>query len=183
MTAPGLVVWITGLSGVGKTTVSRATADRIAAQGVPPVLLDGDRLRAALPDARGYDPASRRTLAECYARLALEFSSQGHLVLCSTISLFHSIHSWNRSHFPAYLEVWLRAPLAELRGRRAGLLHAAGADHAGSAAVVGLDIPAEFPLCPDLVIDNCGETTAADAADEVYAAIHRRTGAAHREAR
>jgi cytidine diphosphoramidate kinase len=165
--ATGAVVWITGLSGAGKTTVAGLVTDALRAGGRPPVLLDGDRIRAALPVPAGYDAPARRALAGCYGRLALELAGQGHLVLCATVSMFHAVHAWNRRHLPGYLEVWLRAPLPELRGRDTRGVYA-------GASAVGAGIEPELPRAADLVIDNHPPVSAAAAAAAVLALIRDR---------
>ncbi|MFD7666051.1 adenylyl-sulfate kinase [Streptomyces sp. NPDC059788] len=178
------VLWITGLSGAGKSTVARLVADRLTASGERPVLLDGDRLRAILPVRLGYEAGDRRRLAKFYAELANELAGQSQFVIVATVSLFHEVHDWNRAHTSGYTEVWLRVPMDELRtreGRAAfygseggsggatdGGPGGAGAPPGGTLTdVVGVDTRAEFPVAPDLVIDNYGGTTAESAADRI----------------
>jgi cytidine diphosphoramidate kinase len=157
----GRVIWITGLAGAGKTTVATLVRDRFIGAGTLPVLLDGDRIRRVLPEPLGFAEQDRRRLAMTYARLARELSTQGHLVICATVSLFHTVHAWNRAHLPGYLEVWLHAPLSELRARRdRAELYAAG-------DVVGVGIAAQFPLAPHLTIDT--RTTRPDRAAALIA--------------
>ncbi|MFF2546248.1 adenylyl-sulfate kinase [Kitasatospora sp. NPDC058063] len=167
----GRVVWLTGLSGAGKTTVATRLAELLTAEGTRPVLLDGDRIRAALPAPTGYSAAERRALAASYGRFALDFAHQGHLVLCATISLFHDVQQWNRSHLPGYLEVLLRVPEEELAARNSkGLYSPAGR----AVQVTGVDLAAEFPTAPDLVIDNSAGTTVDSAAERILHALQRR---------
>lgn len=155
-------IWLTGLSSTGKTSVARELRALLLASGVAPVLLDGDALREALPWQPGYERAERLALARFYGRLARQFAEQGHVVVCSTVSLFHEVQAWNRAHIPGYFEVWLRAPAAELHRRdRDG---ARGVYAGARGAVVGAQLAPEFPRTPDLVIDNHGETTPAEAA-------------------
>ena len=165
----GSVTWLTGQSGVGKTTVTDRLAELLRERGEQPVVLDGDRIRAALPEPGGHTLADRRRLAAAYGRLALEFAGQGHTVLCATISLFHDVHAWNRAHLPHYLEVWLRAPDEELRRRDPKGLYARAAGD-----VPGAGQRAEFPTRPDLVIDNTGRTTPHLAAATVLHALLQR---------
>lgn len=166
------VVWLTGLSGAGKTTVAGILRSRLLAMGICPVMLDGDRLRRIYPAGFGYSAKERRQLGASYGRLAHEIANQGHLVICSTISLFREIHRWNREHLPNYVEVWLRVPLEELRRRDAKGIYNAR-DGRGSTAVAGQDFSVEFPESPDLVIDNFGAMTAQRAADQIIALMEK----------
>jgi glutamine kinase len=84
-------------------------------------------------------------------KLCRMLAGQGFDVVCSTISLFHDVQRWNRQNIPRYIEIFVRAPLEELKRRDTkGIYLAAN----GSANVVGLDIEAEFPEDPDLILDN-----------------------------
>ncbi|MCS7477024.1 adenylyl-sulfate kinase [Umezawaea endophytica] len=169
------VVWVTGLSGAGKSTVTSIVSGRLTAAGRRPVVLDGDRMRLIMPTPPGYTEPERRRTAVYYSRLAHELADQGHLVLCATISLFHDVHRWNRENIKDYLEIWLRVPLTTLKdreGRAAFYDHRSLApDQAPLRNVVGVDAPAQFPHAADLVIDNFGDTTADAAADRVMDAI------------
>lgn len=150
-------IWLTGLSSTGKSSVAGELRVLLRERGVAPVLLDGDRLREALPWTTGYAREERVQLARLYGGLAREFVRQGHLVICSTVSLFHDVQAWNREHIPGYFEVWLRAPAAELELRdRSG---DRGVYTGARGAVVGHDVTPEFPRTPDLIVDNHGATT------------------------
>ncbi|MFD4668209.1 adenylyl-sulfate kinase [Lentzea sp. NPDC058450] len=169
------VVWITGLSGAGKSTVTSIVTGRLTSAGRRPVVLDGDRMRRIMPAQPGYTEAERRKVAAFYSRLACELAEQRHLVLCATISLFHDVQRWNRENIASYLEVWLRVPLVALKdraGRTAFYDHGnLGPGQAPLRNVVGVDEPAQFPRAADLVIDNFGDTTADHAADRIVHAI------------
>ena len=149
----GRVFWITGLSGAGKTVVSRRLAAHLADSGRTPLLLDGDVLREIFGGGFGHEPEERRRLAFCYARLCRELSRQGATVVCATISMFEAVREWNRANIQAYVEIYLRASLAELAAQDdKGLYRRALAGELRN--VVGVDIPAEEPCNPDLVFDR-----------------------------
>jgi len=160
--ADGAVVWITGLSGVGKSAVGAHLRDLYLAEfGVLPVVLDGDQLRRAYPQTLGYGERDRRLLAASYGRLAYSLAVQGHLVIVCTISLFHDVQAWNRHNIPSYREVLLLAPDSELTRR--------GGERTYLPSPLGEGVTApEFPLAPDLTINNWGATSAAAAASLIF---------------
>jgi cytidine diphosphoramidate kinase len=147
------VIWITGLSGAGKSSLATEVAGRRRAAGHPIVLLDGDVLRQLLGADLGHTPAERLLNAERMARLCRFLSGQGVDVVAATMSLFPDVQAWNRAHIPGYLEVFLRVPLEELKRRDArGLYGRAAAGEARN--VVGVDLPFHEPATPDLVLGN-----------------------------
>ncbi len=157
------VFWITGLSNAGKSTVSALLVNRLIDAGMRPVFLDGNQVRDALGVEGGFDESSRRRMGMTYARLARLFSSQGHAVVCATISLFHEVHAWNRAHLGNYFEVFLDVPLAELARRDTRGIY----NTQDNSDVAGLGIAAEFPVAADLVIQNYGDVTPDSVADQI----------------
>lgn len=154
-TSGGKVFWITGLSGSGKSTLARRLDSWIKAHGIHPVMLDGDAIRDVLLEPAGHDRASRLRIARFNARLCRFLAGQGLAVICPTISMFHEIQDWNREHIPGYVEIFLDVPIDLVVERDPkGIYHrfAQGEAH----EVVGLDIPAEYPVQPDirLVMDR-----------------------------
>jgi len=152
MPLPGRVYWITGLSAAGKTTLGRALSSHLRASGIPVIFLDGDTLRAAVSNDLGYSSDNRRSAAMRNGMLCRMLSEQGFDVVCSTISLFHNVQRWNRENIPRYSEIFVRVPLEELKRRDTKGIYLAADRQA--ANIVGLDIPAEFPEAPDLILDN-----------------------------
>jgi adenylylsulfate kinase-like enzyme/phosphohistidine swiveling domain-containing protein len=173
--APGRVFWITGLSGAGKTTVGRELSSRLRAAGHPVVFLDGDALRAVIAEDLGHSAGHRRRSAMRNARLCRLLSAQGADVVCATISLFHEVQHWNRENIPGYREIYLRVPIDELRRRDSKGIYAA-AQRGDARDVVGLDVTAEAPETPDLVLDNYGPLDVATAVDRILAVCARRDG-------
>ena len=149
----GIVVWITGLSGAGKSTIAKRCAELLLEAGELPTILDGDEFRKAVGDDLGHDHAGRLLNAYRLARFANMLARQGHTVLCATMSLFHEVQEWNREHNARYLEVYVRAPIESLEARDAKGIY--GRVRRGeSSGLVGVDLPFHEPLRPDLVFDN-----------------------------
>jgi cytidine diphosphoramidate kinase len=154
--AVGFVVWITGLSGAGKTTTATLLKESLKNAGQPVILLDGDALRELIGAGNRHGREARMHLAFTYSALCLEVARRGHNVICATISLFHQVHQWNRENFPRYLEVYLRVPLEELKRRDSKGLYA-DALAARATDVVGVHVAAEEPQSPDLLLDYQAE--------------------------
>src|SRR5580658_1028067 len=171
----GRVFWITGLSGAGKTTLGRELSSRLRASGRPVTFLDGDALRAAISEDLGHNASDRRRSAMRNGRLCRLLSEQGADVVCATISLLHEVQRWNRENIPGYCEIYLRVPLDELRRRDSKGIYA-GAQRGNARNVVGLDVAAEAPEAPDLVLDNYGALDVATAVDRILALHARKDG-------
>jgi len=167
LSRPGLVLWITGYSGSGKTTIAHALQAHCRSHGMTPLVLDGDKLRAIFGAHHGYSDADRRALAGAYGRLCAELSAQGSDVICATISMFDEVRGWNRSNIPGYREIYLRVPLAERRARDPKGLYRARAQ-APDSPMVGLDQHLDEPRHPDLTIDNHGDLSVADAVQQIW---------------
>jgi adenylylsulfate kinase len=146
---PGWVVWITGLAGSGKTTISREVGSLIRSRTGSVFLLDGDRFREAMGNDLGYDVEDRLKNALRICRMAAYLSEQGIHVVVATISLFSQCHVWNRENLPRFLEVLVEVDEATLRSRNQKQLHEPGVQD-----VMGVDQTPEFPESPDVRIQN-----------------------------
>lgn len=150
------VIWITGLSGAGKTTLANRVYEQLRRHSDAVVLLDGDILRAmfGLDSVEGsyHDKQTRMSLALKYSYLCKLLSDQGITVVIATVSLFKEIHEWNRLHLHNYLEVYLKVPITELKRRDPKGLYAKFA-RGETRQVAGLDLEIDEPESPDLLLE------------------------------
>lgn len=152
---PGEVLWITGLSAAGKTTLAGMTVAEVRHRGGNVTFVDGDTIRELMGNDLDHTESDRLTNAYRIARLCRFLSGQGHHVVCSTMSLFDEIHQWNRQNIARYVEVFLKVPIETLQARDTkGIYYAEPAS--GKPRTVGVDLQFNPPRNPDIVHDNTG---------------------------
>jgi bifunctional enzyme CysN/CysC len=168
-----LVLWFTGLSGAGKSTIANLVEKKLHAIGRHCYLLDGDNLRHGLNKDLGFTEADRveniRRVAEV-ARLMLD---AGLIVLTAFISPFRAEREMARSLVGAheFLEIYVDTPLAVAETRDVkGLYRKARRGELSN--FTGIDSPYEAPESPDLAV-NTVECSAEEAADAVIALLQR----------
>lgn len=145
------VIWLTGLSGAGKSTIARAVEKRLLDRGVRAILLDGDALRHGLNADLGFSPADRRENVRRVGEVARLFFEAGHIVLCSLVSPYSRDREAVRALFPEqrFAEVHVAAEIETLVARDTKGLYAQ--EKAGSGiGLSGLSTPYEEPANPEL---------------------------------
>lgn len=160
----GKVYWITGLSGAGKTTIANSLLKVIKREKKNIVLLDGDELRKTIAEDVGYDRKDRIKAGYRYCKLANLLAEQGIDVIVATVSMFDCLREWNRNTMENYLEIYLKVPKEVLISRSQKKLYI-GALEGTVKNVMGMDIKAEEPKNPDIIIKNDGRYTVQECVD------------------
>lgn len=169
--APAPVLWLTGLSGAGKSTVAQSVLRGLRAQGRHAVVLDGDELRRGLTRDLGFSAADRAENLRRTAEVARLMADAGLVVIVALISPFRADREKARAVFEAgrFIEVFIDTPLDVAEARdpkglykraRQGLL----------PGFTGIDAPYEAPQSPELTI-HTATTTAAQAAEILIARL------------
>ena len=169
---PG-VLWFTGLSGAGKSTIANLVEKKLHAIGRHCYLLDGDNLRHGLNKDLGFTEADRVENIRRVAEVARLMIDAGLIVLTAFISPFRAEREMARSLVGAdeFLEIYVDTPLAVAESRDVkGLYRKARRGELSN--FTGIDSPYEAPESPDLVV-NTVECTADAAADAVIALLQR----------
>jgi len=170
---PG-VVWFTGLSGAGKSTIANLVERRLHQLGYHTYLLDGDNVRHGLNKDLGFTDADRVENIRRVAEVARLMVDAGVIVLASFISPFRAERQLAREVLDAgeFLEVYVDAPLevAEARDRK-GLY--AKARRGELVHFTGIDSPYEPPEAPELHLDASGAVTAEANAERVLEALRQ----------
>ena len=168
------VLWLTGLSGAGKSTIANLVEKRLVGQGRHSFLLDGDNVRHGLNRDLGFTEADRIENIRRVGEVAKLMADAGLIVITAFISPFRAEREMVRSMLPEgeFIEIFVDTPLAEAERRDTKGLYA----KARSGELVhftGIDSPYEAPEEPELRIDTTS-MTAQEAADAIVAALLQR---------
>ena len=169
----GCVLWLTGLSGSGKSTIANLVDRRLVAEGRHTYVLDGDNVRHGLNKDLGFTAQDRVENIRRVAEVARLMADAGLIVLVSFISPFRSERQMARALLRPgeFVEVYVDAPLAVAEQRDPKGLYRK-ARRGELANFTGIDSPYEAPEHPEIHID----TTAMDAADAAERVVeHLRT--------
>lgn len=162
----GILYWITGLSGAGKTTIGNRLYYELRKRQDNVVLLDGDILKNIVGDNLGYSEADRRKRAMKYALMCRILTDQGMTVICCTIAMYDEVREWNRKNNKGYVEIFLDVSEDVLHQRdQKGMYSQYKKGKLKNLA--GADVRVEFPKQPDLVLNNDGRLTISECVEQI----------------
>lgn len=156
MSRPGITVWLTGLSGAGKSTIANEVARRLTERGHRIEILDGDAVRQNLSAGLGYSKEDRDTNIRRIGFVAELLTRHGVVVFVAAISPYRSVREEVQHRIGSYVEVHVHCPvdvLVERDGK--GLYKRALAGEIEH--FTGVSDPYEEPAAPDLRIDTSRE--------------------------
>jgi sulfate adenylyltransferase len=151
----GFCIWLTGLSGAGKSTTADILTAKLLEHGRQVTLLDGDLVRAHLSKELGFSREDRDTNLRRVAFVASEVARQGGGVICALVSPFRGVRDECRLAigYERFIEVFVNTPLEVCERRdKKGLYERARNGLIKNLA--GVDDPYEPPINPEIVIDT-----------------------------
>jgi adenylyl-sulfate kinase len=153
----GFTVWFTGLSGAGKTTVSRVIEQELRARGMKVEVLDGDVVRENLSKGLGFSKQDRDTNIRRIGWVCEVLSRNGVVAIAAAISPYREIRDELRAKIGHFVEVYAECPIEVLAERDVkGLYKKALAGEIKN--FTGVDDPYEPPLNPEVVYHSDRET-------------------------
>ncbi|WP_294283127.1 sulfate adenylyltransferase subunit CysN [uncultured Sphingomonas sp.] len=161
------LLWFTGLSGSGKSTIANLVEKKLHALGRHSFLLDGDNVRHGLNRDLGFSDADRIENIRRVGEVAKLMTDAGLIVLTAFISPFRAERQMVRGMLPPgeFVEIFVDTPLAEAEARDVKGLYAK-ARRGEIAHFTGISSPYEAPDAPDIRIDTTRES-AEDAAERI----------------
>ena len=151
-TAKPAVIWLTGLSGSGKSTIAVWLAEALERQGHKVERLDGDTIRDIFP-ATGFTRPDRDQHIKRVGYLASRLERNGVFVVASLVSPYQESRDFVRGLCGRFLEVYVATPLDECERRDVKGLYAK-ARSGEISSFTGIDDPYEVPRKPELTIDT-----------------------------
>ncbi|MDP9405547.1 MAG: adenylyl-sulfate kinase [Actinomycetota bacterium] len=147
--ADGYVLWFTGLSGAGKSTIADLVVARLRAHDAPVELLDGDEVRTHLSKGLGFSREDRDTNVRRIGWVAGLLSRHGVGVVTAAISPYAAVRDEVRAMTTNFIEIFVDAPVDECRRRDVKGLYAR-ADRGEIPNFTGVSDPYEPPAVPEL---------------------------------
>lgn len=150
-----VVLWLTGLSGSGKSTIARHLEKELFGAGCRTMLLDGDNLRHGLCGDLGFSDKDRTENIRRAGQVARLFFEAGHVVICTFISPFIRDRQFVRGLFPrqSFLEIYVKCDLDVCKRRDPnGLYKKAMAKEIPE--FTGISSPYEEPPAPEIVVET-----------------------------
>ncbi len=172
MTQRGFVIWLSGLSGAGKSTIATALARRLDDAALPVEVLDGDDVRRVLSSGLGFTREDRDTNVLRIGFVAQLLARNGVAVIVAAISPYAATREKVRAWFDEFIEVHVDCSLDELVRRDTKGLYrralAGALEH-----FTGISDPYEAPAQPDVRVDT-EHWTVDECVDAVAAVLQRR---------
>ncbi len=176
MNERGLALWLTGLSGAGKSTIAEEVAATLRRQGRRVEVLDGDVIRENLSKGLGFSKEDRDTNIRRIGFVAELLARNGVVVVVAAISPYRAVRDEVRGRIERFVEVHVHCPLEELVRRDVkGLYRRALAGEI--ANFTGVSDPYEEPVEPEITVDTSVESVE-ESVRRVLAVVRRSEAAA-----
>jgi adenylyl-sulfate kinase len=154
-----MIIWFTGLSGAGKSTLAEALSGKMKADGIVPLMIDGDVMRLGLTSDLGYSVSDRSENVRRAGGVAVISARSGIISICSLISPLRKdremVRAMAQAHGVPFIEIFVDTPLEICEDRDPKGLY----KRARSGQIpefTGISSPYEPPLRPELIVKTAG---------------------------
>ena len=144
----GILFWITGLAGSGKSNIAKKIKGEISKIYGPTLLINGDDLRNIF-ELKKYDKKSRLIYSKRFCRFARFITNQKINLIFAIVGMMNEPRTWNRKNIENYIEIYIKSDIKSILRERKKKLYFSKKNN-----LVGLDIKPQFPKNPDILIFN-----------------------------
>ena len=164
----GILFWITGLSGSGKTTIAKKIKKDIIQLYGPTMLVSGDNLRKIF-NFNKYTYNERVSNSKKFCKFAKFVTNQKINLIFATVGMMDSMRKWYRNNIDNYIEIYIKADLKKIiRLKKKKIYH-----KKNGGDIVGITIKPEFPKQPDIRINNDFKKSTDDLVDNLIKKISK----------
>lgn len=163
----GILFWITGLSGAGKTTISKKIYKQINKEFGKTIIINGDDIRKIF-ELKGFDYKDRKKIGLQYSKLFKKITDQNVNIIFAGIVMVKKVRDWNRKNISNYLEIYLKTNIKSIISNKYKKIYLK------TTNLVGLKIKAEFPKKPDILIYNDFKETTTSIANRLVKLIRKK---------
>ena len=164
----GILFWITGLSGSGKTTIAKKIKKDIIQLYGPTLLVSGDNLRKIFK-LNKYTYNERASNSKKFCKFAKFVTNQKINLIFAAVGMMDSMRKWYRNNIDNYIEIYIKADLKKvIRLKKKKIYH-----KKNGGDIVGITIKPEFPKQPDIRINNDFKKSTDDLVDNLIKKISK----------
>ena len=144
----GILFWITGLSGSGKSSIAKTIKPKIVKKYGPTIIFNGDDLRKIL-NFNDYSLKGRLANGYKFSKLFKFITNQNINVIFAGVGMFHKLRAYNRKNIKNYVEIYIKTELNQILSTRKKKIYKNKKNK-----IVGRDLRAELPKKPDIILKN-----------------------------
>lgn len=144
----GILFWITGLSGVGKTSIANKIKRSIESKYGTTLVINGDDLREIFK-LKSYNQSKRLEYGKIYCNFLKFLTDQNINVIFTVVGMFSSLRKWNRLNIQNYVEIFIKSEVKIIKKKTNKKTY-----RGSKKNIVGLGISPQYPKKPDILIEN-----------------------------
>ena len=144
----GILFWITGFSGSGKTQIAKKIHKDIIKKFGPTILFSGDDIRRIF-NLKGYSYEERYDTVMKYCKLAKFVTNQNINVIFAVIGMMNGVRAWNKKNIKNYVEIYIKSNLKKVMKKKQKKIY-----QKKTKNIVGIDIKPEYPKKPNIILKN-----------------------------
>ncbi len=163
----GILFWITGLSGSGKTSLSNKIYKKLEKKYGSTFYINGDEIRKIF-ELKGYSYAEREKIGMQYAKLFKKITDQNINVLFAGVVLINKVRKWNKKNIKNYLEIFVKSNIKKIIKKKYKKIYKK------TNNLVGIKIKPEFPKKPHIIIHNNFTKSIEKLTDELIRKIEKK---------
>jgi len=162
----GILFWITGLSGSGKTVLAEKIKKDITKKYGPTLLVSGDDLRKIFKFNK-YTAEERKILGKYYCNFAKFITNKKINLIFAVVGMSNLLRNWNRKNIENYLEIYIKTNIKTIiNANKKKIYH-----KKNSGDIVGINIKPELPNKPDITINNNFKRSTTDLSKKLFKEI------------